>query len=165
MKRLGLSGLSFLALCSGAVAQTVQPVLPGQQICNTNSGSTVCNFIPLSTTNPLPVTGTLTATANISVISAPITTTNGTVTTGGTFQVALAGNASRKGCAITNRGTHTQYIYFGATGSATIADSIPIAPGQQITCSMPGNLVVSPDIVNITTDPAYSGDAFVVNSQ
>jgi hypothetical protein len=107
----------------------------------------------------------LTATANISVTDAPITTTNGTVTTGGTFQVALAADPTRKACAITNRGTHTEYVYFGATGSATIANSIPIAPGQQITCSMSGNLVVSPDIVNITTDPAYSGDAFVVNSQ
>lgn len=54
MKRL--LSLLFLLWSGVAFAQTPTPVVPGQQTCTSKSGSTVCSFLPVDTTNPLPVT-------------------------------------------------------------------------------------------------------------
>jgi hypothetical protein len=95
----------------------------------------------------------------------PGSTTNGssTVTTGGTFQSALAASVSRKGCVVQNPTTATEplYVYFGATGSATTATSISLAPGQSVSCNS-GPLVLTDNVAVTATTSAH---AFVVMSQ
>ena len=106
----------------------------------------VCLCSPAGATSPLGAT-TTTATSTISVTN--------------TFQVALAGNTYRNACLIQNTGTHTEYVYFGATGSATTSNAFPISPGQTISCATVNGLVLT-DIVNIT---GTAGDGYIVTSQ
>ena len=90
------------------------------------------------------------------------TQTGSTVTTHLTFQTALASNASRHGCTITNTSTDTEYVFFGANGSATTSNSLPVAAGGQATCfdgSALGNDNVA--ITSKTTD----GATYVVTSR
>lgn len=95
------------------------------------------------------------------------TVTNGTIAVTSTFQNVLsAQNGGRTGCTFQNQGTNTMYVFAGAIGSATIAKSLQITPGQIFMCGLIGsnsaaNAVIQ-DAVNITGTAA---DAFVMNSQ
>lgn len=92
--------------------------------------------------------------------TATSTITNGTVTLGGTFQSVLASSALRKGCTLQDTGTHPMWVYFGANGSATTANSLIIQPGQTISCNS-GSIVLT-DNVSITGTTA---DTWVMNAQ
>ena len=86
----------------------------------------------------------------------------GSVTTGGTFQAALASSAVRKGCTIQNTQTSAVlYVFFGATGSATEAKSFQVAAGASISCQQ-GSVVLTD---NVAVTAAASSATFVVNSQ
>lgn len=86
-----------------------------------------------------------------------------TITTHGTFQSALAASLSRRGCLILNTTTaDTVYVFFGATGSATTGNSIPLAPGQSVNC-FAGNIILTDNVA--VTVSATDGAAVVVISQ
>jgi len=85
---------------------------------------------------------------------------NGTIGTGGTFQSIMAADLNRTGCIIQNTSTHTMYVYFGATASATTSNTFQVAAGGTIYCGAGGNSVVAlTDNVAITT--SATSDTFV----
>lgn len=84
-----------------------------------------------------------------------------TITTGNTFQSALASSGTRKGCLVQYTGTGTGYVFFGATVSATKATSLQLAPGASASCNISGLILTD----NIAVTSATTSDTFVVNSQ
>lgn len=64
------------------------------------------------------------------------TGTNSVVAPTGTSATVLASNASRQAFMITNNGTVTVYLQFGAT--ATVAGSFPLLRGQTVAMNFPG---------------------------
>ena len=90
------------------------------------------------------------------------TQTGSTVTTHLTFQTALASNASRHGCTVTNTSADVEYVFFGANGSATTSNSIPVTAGSQVSCSDGSALGNDNEsITSKTTD----GASYVVTSR
>lgn len=116
----------------------------------------------------LAVTGTVAATqsgawtAAVTSTGATSTQANSTVTTHLTYQTALASNTSRKGCLIVNTSADTERVFFGANGSATAANAIPLPAGASISCAS-GNFVLTDNIAitSVNTD----GAAYIVVSQ
>ena len=85
---------------------------------------------------------------------------NGTITTGNTFQSIMAADANRTGCVFQNTSTHTMYVYFGPTASATTSNSLQVAAnGGLFYCSAGQTPVALTDNVAITT--STTGDTFV----
>lgn len=105
----------------------------------------------------------VTATAVLAV--APVTTTQsgGTVTTHGTFQSALASSGARQGCTLQNTSADLEYVFFGATGSATTSNSYQLGAGQSLNCAV-GGLAVATDNIAITSKTT-DGATFVVGRQ
>lgn len=87
------------------------------------------------------------------------TSVSGTITTGNTFQSIMAADLNRTGCVIQNTSTHTMYVYFGATASATTSNSLQVSAGGFIYCSAGNTPVALTDNVAITT--STTGDTFV----
>lgn len=102
-------------------------------------------------------------TISSSVTVAPLTTTNlsGAIAVTGTFQSIQALTAGRKGCLVVNSAPHAQNVFFGPVGSATLANSIPLAIGGSVSCAV-GGLGVLTDQISIA---GTAGDAFVANLQ
>jgi hypothetical protein len=146
--------LGFLLLPLGALAQsTATPVVTGYNTTvGCPNGLTVC-FVQYGSTGP-PST--------VTPVTATTTPTGSSVTTHLVFQQALAANSSRKGCLIANTSSDTELVYFGATGSATTTNSIPIAAGASINCA--SGLIVASDNIAITSK-ATDGATYVVNAQ
>lgn len=92
------------------------------------------------------------------------TQTSATVTTGGTFQAAIASSTTRKGCTIQNTSALAEplFVYFGAIGSATTANSFSLASGASIQCAT-ASLAVITSAVNVTA--ATTTHAFVIGVQ
>ena len=67
--------------------------------------------------------------------SVPSTQSAFTVTTGNTFQQVLAANAARTYCFIQNTSTHTAYVYWLATGTASLTNSAQVPAGSAFTCA------------------------------
>ena len=85
---------------------------------------------------------------------------NGTIATGNTFQSIMAADLNRTGCIIQNTSTHTMYVYFGATASATTSNSFQVPAGAFIYCGAGGNAALAlTDNVAITT--STTSDTFV----
>lgn len=97
----------------------------------------------------------------ISPLPKTTTTVNSTIAVTNTFQAALAASSTRKSCLLQNTGTHVEYVYFGAIGSATTSNAFQINPGQTISCATVNGLVLT-DAVNIT---GTAGDGYIVTSQ
>ena len=87
--------------------------------------------------------------------------TGGTITTGGTFQSAAAAEPNRKGCLVQNTSARTLYVFFGATASATTANSFQVAPGGSISCN-PGGTVLT---ANIAVTTSTTSDTYVIAVQ
>jgi len=89
-------------------------------------------------------------------------TRNGSVsiTTGGTFQTALAANDRRRGLTIQNNNTNNDncWIYLGTLASATTATAILLAPGGSYQRYYP---YIPRDIVNVTC--ATTSDSIYVD--
>jgi len=119
-------------------------------------------LVGLTATCQVPITGSFSAT--VGFVATTATNASSTITTGGAFQSALASNGARKGCLIQNpiSATETLYVYFGATGSATTANSITLGPGAAVSCAV-GGLGVATD--NVAVEAATTGHAFVEMSQ
>lgn len=124
----------------------------------------------LSKDGPAPRSFFLSAgnTISVSPVGATSTVTNSTITTGNTYQSALASNTSRKGCLITNKSTNTELIFIGAPGSAATATSLILAAGTASTdggsfsCGLSQGVVIT-DQISITS--ATSTSAYNVISQ
>lgn len=86
--------------------------------------------------------------------------TNGTITTGNTFQSVLAANTARKGCRITNTSANAMTLDLGASPAA--ATAIPLAAGAAFLCGTGDGFVIS-DQINLTSGTA--GSTFVVWAQ
>ncbi len=86
--------------------------------------------------------------------AATSTDASGSVTTGNTYQTAIASNGSRHDCLIQNPSTATEalLVKFG-----TMAQPITLAAGQSLTCNNGG--VVATDAVTLTA--VTTGHAFV----
>lgn len=107
------------------------------------------------------ISGTISASLAVAALTS--TQVGGTVTTHGTFQQALASNASRKGCTIQNTSADTEYVFFGATVSATTAGSYKLTAGNALNCAV-GGLGVATDNVAITSS-VTDGATFVTGIQ
>lgn len=162
-----VAGVIALAAALGAPnAKSATVQAQGQVVatCDTGSPTPIDNgFVYLTTDahGALCLNGTFSATVNV----APVTTTEtgGTVTTHGTFQAALASAGGRKGCTVQNTSADVEYVFFGATVSATTTNSFQLAAGQSINCAV-GGLSVATDNIAISSKTT-DGAAFVVSSQ
>ncbi len=150
---------SALPLPAGAATAANQPTLNGD-------GGALAHVTNFPTSQA--VTGTFWQTTqpisgSVSPTGVTTTSTPVTVTTGGTFQSALASNASRKGCLIQNpiAATETLFVFFGPNGSAATNASIGLAPGASISCNAGPNVLTD----NVSVEGATTGHAFVVTSQ
>ena len=134
------------------------PIINGFQ----DGGGLVAAVTPSAGLPVNVVAGSLTGTLSPSTT----TTTNGsgTIATGGTFQSILASSGTRKGCLIQNPTTATEplYVFFGANGSATTANSISLAPGASVNCTVSGLLVATD---NVSATATTNGHAYVEMSQ
>lgn len=137
----------FLGLTAAHAQMTPPPTLT---YCGSASAPVVCG----SGGGGSPTAPSYTAPA-----AAPSTQTSGTTSgTINTFTAALAANAARKGCLIQNTSANTEYVYSGATGSATTTNSFQITAGGTYNCG-PGDT----NIINIASGTASS--VYVVSSQ
>ena len=160
MKRfLKLAALAFaLLIASPAFAQsTASQVITGYLTTSgCPTGFTSC-FVQYGSSGPS--SGTITT-------PLAVTTTNdsSTVTLGGTFQSAIASSSTRKGCFIENPTTATEplYVFFGANGSATTANSISLAAGASVNCATQTGAVLTD---NVSVTATTSTHAFVAMNQ
>ena len=122
--------------------------------------STCTNNTPCVTT---PYTGGGSGVVNPTVVTgvpAASTSIASTVTTAGTFQSATPANTARKGCFIQNTSSYIEYIYLGATGSATLTNATQIQPGGTFTCAAPFGVVADANVA-ITVATGGSGATYV----
>jgi hypothetical protein len=97
--------------------------------------------------------------------SVPKTSTNlsSTIAVTNTFQQVQGQANGRQGCTIQNlTSADSQWVYFGACASASKGASVLLAPGQSVSCNLPGGNLVLSDPICIT---GTSGDAFFANFQ
>lgn len=94
--------------------------------------------------------------ATLSAVSAsadpvawPSTSTAVTITTHGTFQQIAPSALTRHGCFYQNTSADTEYLFLGATASATTANSIKVAPGAAVTCA--AGPTVASDALQVTS--------------
>lgn len=138
-----LVALGLIAALVGTPASAQQ----SNMFCQNAAGQ----FAPVSAANPCFFVGTVTAGSTV-----PSTQSGGTVTTGGTFQQVLAANASRTGCTLQNASSHTGYVYWLGSGSATTSNALQLLPGQVFYCASQSGGVVKTAIqytTGTTSDP------------
>lgn len=92
--------------------------------------------------------------------NATSTITNNTIAVTNTFQKiwnASTATTGRVGCLVQNNGTHTMYVFFGATTSATTQASVQLQAGQSLNCNV-GVIVVRNEIaITGTAGDSYYG--------
>lgn len=154
LKKFLLAGLIGICAPSWALAQsTATPVVTGYLTTSgCPVGQTAC-FVQYGAAGASSVTQPLGVTS---------TQIGSTVTTHLTFQSALASSATRKGCLFVNTSADTEYVFFGATGSATTAASIPVVGKGSVSCN--GGGIVLTDNVAVTSANT-DGATYVVVSQ
>ena len=156
MKRILFLLWLFLAPCAAFAQSTATPVVTGYLTTSgCPAGQTSC-FVQFGPGGASSVT--------TSPVAATSTPHSGTITAGGTFQVAIASSSTRLGCTIQNpvTATETLFVFFGANGSATTSNSIGLAPGAAVSCTTQTGAVLT-DSVDV--DAATTGHAYVGFSQ
>ena len=157
------NSVSFLTLVGSAITSASAD---GQYRIPTNgSRSITLNVTSAGTgtiTTAYQITNAVPASSfgAISVVPSAATSTsiNGTTSaTALTFTSAAAANSSRKGCLVFNNSSNNEYVFFGATASATTANSILLAPQTGASCNA-GSIVLS-DNVAIASSAASSSYA------
>ena len=151
---------SLLALAAFPALAQIQPGPSNSTgIVGRDSGTGLPCYIGTVSTCGIPGSG-----GTVFIIPMPYATTqtNSTVTTHLTFQTALAANANRHGCTVTNTSTDVEYVFFGANGSATTSNGLPVAAGGQITCF--DGAALGNDNVAITSK-VTDGATYVVTSR
>jgi len=68
-------------------------------------------------------------------VSVGVSPNGGTITAGGTFQIALGPNGKRKGGFIQNNSSGVLYVFTGVAG-ATRGSSVQVAPGLSFNLNM-----------------------------
>jgi len=123
MKHLLILALVVL-ICGAAYAQGV-PSQSNPRLMVDSAGNLV------STTNPLPVTGTLTVTASgtTTTLPGPYTTVQVSAATAGATAATVASLAARLVVRITNIGTETVWIAENST-AATVSAGLPLLSNQ-----------------------------------
>lgn len=117
-----LSLLLILFAGSAFADSTANQVTPGSLTISGCPGSELSCFIPYSNANPLPV-------SSAGASASATTVLNGSITVGNTFQQIAASNTSRKSFEFQNtNASHTCYLFFGTTVSASTAASITVPP-------------------------------------
>lgn len=139
------------ALCLLAGAPQVQAQVPKTNPCVLISG-TICDGV--TSTNPLPITGTITP----GPASVSATARGSAIVTGGTAQTLVAANTSRKAivienpCSSTTQGIATaESIFINFTSAASVsssANAAEIAPCSQYALGLNGG-VVTPELISI----------------
>lgn len=157
LRRLAL-GFAFIALPLAGHAQFVPNGSNAVGLIGRDTASGLPCYIGGAATCIVPGGGTFTA-APAGATSAQ---TGSTVATHLTFQSALAASSARKGCLITNTSSDKEWVFFGATGSATTSNSLPLVAGQSLSCNT--GAIVLTDNVAITSN-VTDGAAFVAISQ
>jgi hypothetical protein len=105
--------------------------------------------------NPIYTAGSAAAPEVATIIGNQVTYTDrsGTVTTGGTAQVLMALNASRRGFLVQNNSTGTLTI--NSVGTATTTAGIVIAPGQLYEAQETGVPTTAISILGATTGQRF----------
>lgn len=157
------AGQIDLTSVAGATVKTGNGTAAGSQRVAIASDNTLFHII-IDTTSTTAVTQATAANLNATVESTGHTTTQtgSTVTTHGTFQAALASSASRKGCMVQNTSADVEYVFFGATGSATTSNSFQLAAGQSISCNA-GTTVLTDNVA--ISSKVTDGATYAVASQ
>lgn len=152
MKILAIFFLVIFLPVTARAQSSAQPVLPGFLTTSGCPGSLSPCYLPYSDANPLPVTVSTSGSAS------PTTNSSSAITTGGTFQTISASSTARKSfdfvnlCNITGNCTTINnlcYIYLGATGTPTTANSIPVGPGQEY---LRADGAIPSDAIRVTCD-------------
>ena len=157
MKRIALILALLFAPTLAFGQSTATPVVTGYLTTSgCPTGQTVC-FVQYGSGGGAPP-------SNVTTIPLGATSTQigSTVTTHLTFQSALAAAAGRRGCLFVNTSADKMWVYFGATGSATTSNAIPLPAGQNVSCNAGG--IVLTDNVAVTSN-ATDGATYVVVSQ
>ena len=84
-----------------------------------------------------------------------------TIAVTNTFQVALAANTLRLGCAIQNTGANTAFVFFGSATPADTTTSFRLAQNQSLNCAIGGGAVATDQILVTGT----ANDVLIVSSQ
>jgi hypothetical protein len=138
-----------------ALAQ--QSVLPCQDVTSTVNGPQQHSCVPVSTTNPLPVTG-----ATSPATLAPVALDASSVVTGGTAVTASAAGHHNKGGWIQNPSTATINLCINeqATASGTTSSGalVCITPGQNFTMTPSSTTNVS--VVSSDSSHAFAGQGY-----
>jgi hypothetical protein len=91
----------------------------------------------------------------------PSTSAAVTITTHAVFQQLLAANSARKGCFIQNTSADTEYVFIGATASATTAASVKLISGAAMNCA--SGIITPYDNVAITSGATDGATAVVIS--
>ncbi len=157
---LGWGAAPIAAQAQIAYAQTVTT-------CGTpNNTPVVGNTYPVTmdTTGKLCNSSTGVVTSTTKPTGGTTTDSSSTVTAGGTFQSAIAASATRLGCLVENpvSATETLFVFPGANGSATTANSVSLAPGAAFSCATGTGAVLTD---NISVTATTTGHAFIAKAQ
>ena len=125
------------AIISGLIDQVITKLNTGLSILN---GGTA-----VSSSNPLPVT-------KVSDTTSVSTTSNGTITTGGTSQVLLTAK-TRKGYWVRNRSSGSLYI--NRAGGAATTSHFEIKSGDYFETPIWENVSTAIEIIGATTGQAF----------
>jgi hypothetical protein len=90
------------------------------------------------------------------------TETGGTLGAAGTFSSVAAANSNRRGCLLQNTSGDTEFVFFGATGSATTANSFQLGSLQSLNCASGG--IVATDNIAVAGKNNAS-DTYVISVQ
>ena len=118
------------------------------------------NLTSVGVTSGVPTSGTGTvSTLDGALAYGQLTLVNqgGTITSGGTSQVAITSNAARKYLYVGNPSTEVESLYVNFGAAATAANSIELGPGGSLTMN---SLGVSTQSLNLLA--ATTGHVFVV---
>lgn len=141
--------LSLLWVTDAGAQATVRPCV--------TTGTNSCP--PVSATNPMPITGTVTA--NSDPTGTTSTQVKVTIAVTNTFQTALAASSTRLGCLLQNNGSNAAYVFFGSSTPADLTTSFKLTTGQAISCAV-GGVIVATDQIQVT---GTANDVLVVSSQ
>lgn len=152
-----------LTLFGTALAQTPNPVTPGYQVCNTNSGITQCSFQPTTLITPLPVimtspgagiTGNATGTTGAVVGTLAAAAGKTTYVCG--FDVTAVGGTAQVGpitVAGLVGGSATYYLASAVAGTVLPVRYAPCIPGSAVNTA-----------ITVTTTADGTASAVTVNS-
>lgn len=166
MKLAFCAALAALAFAASPAAFAQTQVVPTAKLPNGNVVVSTPSAFEVAPAGGGPGAGRLVAEDNgLPVVSSakPVTSTPAavTITTALTFQSVLASNATRRGCTIQNTSADVEYVFFGANGSAAVATSVQLQPGQTVGCTV--SSIVLTDNISMTSATLAGATAVVVS--